>query len=475
MPTPPPDNKNASTPRPSFVKKERPRSSDKEGAGYDGARRHEQRTKPGLAARGAALDVLRLVRRGRSLDDALAACRSFYVLEGPDRGFARHLATTCLRRQGSLDGVVEHFLNSPLKADQHELRALLRLGAAQLTLLDVAPHAAASTTVDLARERGDTRGFAKLVNALCRRMAEKGKDVLAQQSPRADTPGWLWRSWERAYGPARTKKMAAAHRVEPPLDITLKPDANLEEWAERLEGEVIGPQSIRRQDGGKVEELPGYEEGAWWVQDVASTLPALLAGDVSGQLVYDLCAAPGGKTLQFSAAGAQVKSVDISSNRIQRLFENLNRTSLSAQVVASDVLDWTPDEKADVVLLDAPCTATGTIRRHPDLLWSKQEKELKILATLQDRMIDHAVQLVKPGGMLIFATCSLMQKEGEERVAEALARHPALRRRPVTLEEVGNLPVLTKDGDVRCLPSALAGQGGMDGFYSARLELTDAA
>ncbi len=445
-------------------------ASDRKGPA-DGERRHERRTKPGLASRGAALDILRLVRRGRSLDDALGACRSFDILEGPDRGLARHLATTTLRRQGSLDGVVEHYLNSPLKPDQHELRALLRLAAAQLTLMDVAPHAAASTAVDLARERGDTGGFAKLVNALCRRMAETGKETLSKQPPRADTPGWLWRRWERAFGPATTKKMADAHRQEPPLDITLKPGLDRAVWAEQLGAIPVGPQTLRRREGGKVEELPGYEEGEWWVQDVAATLPALLAGDVAGKTVYDLCAAPGGKTLQLAAAGAEVKSVDISPIRTKRLFENLNRTGLQSRVVMADVLDWEPEEKADVVLLDAPCTATGTIRRNPDLLWGKQEKEIAILNKLQDRMIDHALNLVKPGGILIFATCSLLPDEGEARIAAALERHPSLARVPVTPDEVGDLPVVTKEGDVRCLPSHLRDSGGMDGFFAARMRV----
>lgn len=434
-------------------------------------RRHELRKKPGLASRGAALDLMRLVRKGRSLEDALAICRSFEALEGPDRGFARHLATTCLRRQGSLDAVVDHYLNSPLKADQHELRALLRLAAAQITLMDTPPHAAASTAVDLARERGDTMGFAKLVNAISRRMTETGKDTLAKLGAREDTPGWLWRRWERTYGPKTTRALAEAHRIEPPLDMSFKPGSDMAHWAEELSATQVGPLTLRYTEGGRIEELAGYEEGQWWVQDLAASLPASLAGDVTGKSVYDLCAAPGGKSLQLIAGGATVTAVDISGTRVARLNENLGRTNLAATVVVTDVLEWAPEEQADIVLLDAPCTATGTIRRNPDLLWSKREKEVELLTTLQDRMIDQALTLVKPGGLLIFATCSLLPEEGELRVASALDRHPTLTREPVTEAETHGLDVINKQGDLRCLPSMLKDKGGMDGFFASRLRV----
>ncbi|MEM6650224.1 MAG: RsmB/NOP family class I SAM-dependent RNA methyltransferase [Pseudomonadota bacterium] len=429
------------------------------------------RTKPGLPARGAALDLLRLTRRGRSLDEALTICRSFNDLEGADRAFARQLASTVLRRQGSLDEVVAAYLDRPLKANQHELRALLRLAAAQIVLLEVPPHAAASTAVDLARERQELRPFAKLVNALARRMAESGADTLEKLPPRVDTPGWLWRQLQRAYGPKKTADMALAHRQEPPLDMTVKELSSRDGLAVAIGASAVGPVSLRRTMGGRVEELAGYEDGSWWVQDVAATLPARLAGDIEDKMVYDLCAAPGGKTLQLAAAGAKVTAVDISPHRIERLHENLTRTGLSARVEEADILQWRPREKADVVLLDAPCTATGTIRRNPDLLWQKKEEEVDILSKLQDRMLGHALTLVKPGGLLIFATCSLLPEEGELRVEAALKRHDRLARVPVTPEEVGDLPVINKDGDIRCLPSFLKDQGGMDGFFVSRLRV----
>lgn len=430
-----------------------------------------KRDKPGLAARGAALDILRLVRKGRSLEDALAICRTFDALDGADRAFARELATTVLRRQGSLDEVIETYLNQPLKPAQTELRAILRLAAAQVLVLDVAAHAAASTAVDLSRERRETAGYSKLVNAIARRLPETGKDRLAKVHHRADTPGWLWRRWERAYGPDTARAIADIHRRTPPLDMTIKPGEDLAVWEELLLAKTIGPKSVRRHGGGRIEELPGFDDGTWWVQDVAATLPALLLGDVKGKSVFDLCAAPGGKTMQLAAGGASVLAVDISPTRAERLRENLSRTGLRAGVLIADLMDWEPKDKADAILLDAPCTATGTVRRNPDLLWTKSENEVDKLADLQGRMIDRALTFLNPGGTLVFATCSLLPEEGELAAKKALERNKNLSRIPVTEDEVGGLPVINRDGDIRCLPCHLAEEGGMDGFFAARFRL----
>ncbi|WOI53003.1 RsmB/NOP family class I SAM-dependent RNA methyltransferase [Parvularcula sp. LCG005] len=435
----------------------------------DERREMPKRKRPGVPARGAALDLLRLVRNGRSLDDALTFGRTFNELEGADRAFARNMATTVLRRQGSLDAVLDTYLNQPLRPKQDDLRALLRLTAAQVLLLDIPPHAAASTAVDLARERSETAGYAKLVNAIARRLSETGKERLEKVDVRADMPGWIWRRLERSYGPQKARAIALAYRQEPPLDMTIAPGIDPDVLAERLEAHKVGPRTLRRHGAGRIEDLPGFDEGTWWVQDLAASLPARLAGDLTGKTVFDLCAAPGGKTLQLAAAGGKVMAVDISPMRTERLEENLKRTGLEAKIVVADIMIMDPPERADVILLDAPCTATGTVRRNPDLLWSKREEEVGTLAALQDRMIDQALGWLKPGGTLIFATCSLFPDEGEKRVDAALARHEGLRREPATPEEVGDLPVITKDGDIRCLPSYLSEQGGMDGFFAARL------
>lgn len=424
---------------------------------------------PGLASRRAALALLARVRGGTMLDDALATSRSLDALESaPDRAFTRHLVTTVLRRRNSLDELYDQFLERPLKPAQAELRDLLRLAAAQIAILKTPAHAAASTSVELAKERRETAGFSGLVNALCRRLADLPEDAADRLPLRTDTPGWLWRALSRAYGTSIAGKIAAAHRAEPPLDLAVKPDTDRAALADRLGGTLVGPASIRLRDAGPVVELDGFADGTFWVQDVAATLPAAIFGEVAGKTAYDLCAAPGGKTLQLVAAGADVTAVDISPRRLDRLEENLNRTGLEARVVASDFLEWTPEHPADLVLLDAPCTATGTIRRHPDLLWSKQEGDADTLSALQDRMLDKASSLTAPGGCLVFSTCSLLPREGEERMDAFLARHPEFSLEPVRPGEVGGLPVIAKSGAIRCLPSHLGTEGGMDGFFAAR-------
>ena len=351
----------------------------------DAPRRPKKQKPPmeGLIAREAALDVLRLIRKGFPLDDAMKHSEGFCALEGPDRGFARTLVMTVLRRRNSLDEIYGEFLDRPLAASQHETRSILRIAAAQICLLGTPPHAAAMTSVELAKGRRDSAGFAKLINALCRRMTELPAEKVAELPPRTDTPGWLWRQLERAYGAKTARAIAEVHRGEPPLDITVKDLATRDAWAEKLGGEPIGPASLRLTTSGRIEDFEGYTEGDWWVQDLAATLPVMLAGDVAGKRVIDLCAAPGGKTLQLAAAGASVTAVDISGRRMERLDENLARTKLQARRVVSDALDYLPETPGDVVLLDAPCTATGTVRRHPDLLWSKKEEDSRALAVMQ--------------------------------------------------------------------------------------------
>ncbi|MBB4657937.1 RsmB/NOP family class I SAM-dependent RNA methyltransferase [Parvularcula dongshanensis] len=440
------------------------RRGEGRGAGRGGEKR-PPRVVEGLTARQAALDVLRLVSRGDSLDKALGTCRSFAELEGSDRAFARQLATTVLRRQGSLDEVIETYLRDPIGPKQLELRLILRLLAGQLLLLGTPPHAAAMTATELAKGRAETRGYAKLVNAIGRRLSETGAERLTKVPLRADTPGWLWRKLERAYGPAATRAIAEAHQAEPPLDLTVPADR--EGWAERLEAQAVGPATLRRPGGGRIEALPGYEEGAWWVQDLAATLPVTLLGDLRDRVVFDLCAAPGGKTMQICAGGADVTAVDSGEGRMGLLRANLERTGLEARTVVADVLAWEPDHGADLVLLDAPCSATGTARRNPDVLRSKDEKLAVGLAKLQDRMIDRALSFLKPGGVLVFATCSLLPEEGEERAEAALARHAGLERLTVSPEELGGLDgLVTKAGDLRCHPGKAPG---MDGFFATRL------
>lgn len=422
----------------------------------------------GLEARRAALDILERIRRGETLDEALGACRSFSDLQGPDRAFARLLASATLRRRGALDHLLGAYIDRPLPKKAVRVMDILRLAAVQLVYLETPAHAAVSTAVALASDRRETEGYAKLVNAVARKIAKQGPDATKNIPPRANTPAWLWRSWERAYGPQQTRLIAEAHMQEPPLDIQVKGENEAQSWADRLDAEVLLDSVLRLRGVSDVTALEGFQDGAWWVQDAAASLPAQLLGDVAGKTVFDLCAAPGGKTLQLSGRGAKVTAVDISAPRLERLSQNLERTGLAATVVNEDVLRWTPDEKADAVLLDAPCSATGTIRRHPDIPWLKTETDIEALTRLQAKMLDHALTFLKPGGLLIYCVCSLQPEEGERQARAALERHQNLTRLPVEKAEIGGLAAVNRDGDLRTLPSMLADKGGMDGFFAAR-------
>lgn len=424
---------------------------------------------PGLAARRAALDVLTLVGAGRTLDDALEACRTFNALEGPDRGFAHALAAGVLRRRGALDHVIGLFVDKPLPKRSARATDVLRLAAVQSLVLGTPAHAAVSTAVALAEEFRETANYAGLVNAVARKISGMTPASLARLPERIDTPGWMWRSWERAYGPDVTRAIARAHRQEAPIDLTPRDPADGEALARETAGLLLPTGSVRVPAGTKVAALPGYDDGRFWVQDAAAALPARLLGDIRGKRVFDLCAAPGGKTMQLAAAGAEVIAVDESGDRLKRVSENLARTKLNALTVKAEVSTWEPAAPADFILLDAPCTATGTIRRHPDILWAKSEDSLKETTALQARMIDRAVAITEPGGTIVYCVCSLQPEEGEKQIAAALARHPNLTRDPLRPAEVGGLPFINRDGDLRTLPSMLAAEGGMDGFFAARL------
>ncbi len=427
----------------------------------------------GLDARRAALDVLERVGKGASLDEALKECRTFDVLQGPDRGFARALATTVLRRRGSLDHILGAYIDRPLPKRAARVMDILRLAAAQTLFLGTPDHAAVSTAVSVAADRRETAGYAKLINAVGRKVAKTGAGALEKLPARIDTPGWLWRSWERGFGPQHARAIAEAHRTEPPLDLTVKSPDEAKEWADRLGAELLATGSIRLTSVSDVSSLAGYDDGAWWVQDAAAALPARLAGDIKGKQVLDLCAAPGGKTLQLAAMGANVTSVDISPPRLEKLHDNLVRTKLVANTVAEDMLKWRPEEKADVVLLDAPCSATGTIRRHPDIPWTKSDTDIAALLPLQARMIDHALTFLKPGGVLIYCVCSLQPEEGEKQADAALSRNKGLKRAPIEASEIDGLAATNRKGDLRTLPSMLGAQGGMDGFFAARFVVGD--
>lgn len=427
---------------------------------------------PGVAARLAALDLLRLTGKGRTFDQAIEICRSFAALEGSDRGFARAIASTTLRRQGTLDEVIATYMREPLRPRQSELRNILRITAAQICLMGTEAHAAANTAVELTKLRVETRGYKGLVNAVARRMTETGADKAEATPLRVDTPGWLWRRLARAYGAKTAGQIAEAHRHEAALDLSLKDPDSAPDFPEELGARRIGLRTVRMSST-RVAELPGFEAGAFWAQDLAASLPAEVLGAQAGETVYDLCAAPGGKTMQLSATGASVIAVDANGFRLGRLKENLMRTGLAAAVIEEDVLKWSPPNLADRVLLDAPCSATGTIRRNPDLLWSSREDDMAELLRIQGRMLDQAISLTKPGGIVVYAVCSLLPEEGEEQITKLLGRRDDVKRLVISDSEVAGLPVLNENGDIRTLPHRLKAEGGLDGFFVCRLKKAD--
>ena len=420
--------------------------------------------------RAVAVDLLETVLdRKVLLDEALDRDNRLRILADRDRAFVRLLVATVLRRLGQVDDALGRCLERALPAKAGRARTLLRLGAAQLLFLDTPAHAAISTTVDLAKGTA-AAGFAKLINAVLRRLDRDGRAwVPTQDAARLNTPDWLWQSWQAAYGDDTARRIALAHLQEAPVDITVAGDPTL--WAERLEADLLPIGSLRRrQGGGDVAQWPGFAEGAWWVQDVAASLPARLIGPVRGKVVADLCAAPGGKALQLAAAGAQVIAVDRSGRRLRRLSHNLERLKLAATIVEADAAAWRPVEPVDAVLLDAPCTATGTLRRHPDGLRLKGPGDVAALADQQQALLLAALAMLKPGGILVYCVCSLEPQEGEGQVERLLASGAAVARDPIAPTELPGLEMaLTAQGEVRTLPHYLEDQGGMDAFFIARL------
>jgi 16S rRNA (cytosine967-C5)-methyltransferase len=427
------------------------------------------------SARQVALDLLGAVlRRRRPLDDAIEDHDGMSELSARDRAFARLLAATVLRRLGQIDALIEDCLNTPLAPRAAIVHDILRLGIAQLMFLRTPPHAAVATSVDLAHARGFLT-HKGLVNAVLRRLSTEGAGRVEQQDPaRLNTPTWLWQSWSRAYGEEQARAIAAAHLKEAPLDLTLR---NADDaWCERLQATKLPTGSLRRQAGGSVMSLPGYTEGAWWIQDAAASLPARLFDDIAGRQVVDLCAAPGGKTAQLASAGAEVIAIDRSTRRLDRMVANMNRLGLSVSALAADALTWRPAQPIDAVLLDAPCTATGAIRRHPDVPHLKQPEDVARLAVVQENLLRAAIDILRPGGMLVYCTCSLEPEEGRDRIEALLRSGLPIARRPIDADAIGAPEDWVNDeGDLRTLPCHLPEHDGIDGFYAARLVKLDAA
>ena len=408
---------------------------------------------PADPTRDLAFDILcGVVEHRRMLETTLDRSN---LTDPRDRASGHRLAATVLRHMGSMTELLQPLLR---REPPVPVRCALLMGVAQLRHLETPPHAAVGTIVSLLRRRG-LAPFAGLANAVLRRVARDG-DELAEglDEDRLDVPAWLWTAWGN-----RSRDIAAGLHREAPIDLTLRPGATAPEG-----GEILPTGNLRFPPGTRVTELEGFEQGAFWVQDVAATMPARLLGLKPGQTVIDLCAAPGGKTAQLAVAGAEVTAVEREETRARRLRQNLDRLGLDAKLVVADALVWQPEEKVDAVLLDAPCSATGTLRRHPDVLWVKRPRDVLALAKDQDRLIDAAGAMLKPGGVLLYAVCSLQDEEGPQRVAAALKRGWVLE--PFTAEELAQMPeALTKQGTFRTHPGMWAERGGMDGFFAARL------
>ena len=409
----------------------------------------------GMPAREAALSLLGAVmERRRPLEEALDALPA--RLAPRDRAAAHRIAAAVLRRAGSLDAVLEPYLR---REPPPVVRAALRTGAAELLLLGTPAHAAVAATVAVV-----PKPFAGLVNAVLRKVATEGPAALGElDAERLDTPPWLWSTWHAAYGPA-VRSIVRAQQQPAPLDLTLAPGAAVPEGAE-----ILPTGSARLPAGTRPQELPGFAEGAFWVQDAAAALPARLLAAQPGERIADLCAAPGGKTAQLAAAGAHVVAVERDPKRLARLRENLARLKLDATFVEADAAAWTPAEAGfDAVLLDAPCTATGIIRRHPDIPHLKRAADVAQLAETQARLLAHAATLLRPSGRLVFATCSLQPEEGEAHLDRAAAL--GLTLDAIRPEELPGLPeALTARGTLRTRPDMWPERGGLDGFFAARL------
>lgn len=441
---------------------------------------------PGSAARRAAVVVLRAVLdqgdESAQVDVLLADATA--DLEDRDRGLARAILTTSLRRLGSIQHLLSQLMERGYPRKCGSLEAVLITASAQILFMDVPDHAAVDTAINLARADRNAAPFAGLANAVLRNVVARKDEVADYDALDIDTPRWLAARWRHAWGETLARNIATAQRLEPGLDVTIKGSAA--DWAERLDGVALqltpasaATQTIRLKTTRGIDALPGYEEGAWWVQDAAAAIPARLLNVRPGEQVADFCAAPGGKTAQLLAAGGNVVAFDRSPERMARLAANMRRLGfkLELHVVNLAAVDPAkiPGGPYDAVLLDAPCSATGTIRRHPDVAWTKRSADVASVAKIQARLLDCAAAMLKPGGRLVYSTCSLEPEEGEAQIASFLQRNPEMLRLPVNPDELPGLAgAVNEAGEVRTFPSMLpdgeARMSGLDGFFAARLQ-----
>ncbi len=453
----------------------------------------DRNPKPGLAARQVAATVLaRVIDDGRGLDGILETRHGpsgLKNLSPADNKLVRAIATTALRNRGMIDHCLNKLMSRKPPKNARHLLHTLHVAGAQILFMDVPDSAAVDLAVTSLSGNSRSERFASLGNAVLRKLSKTKEDLLgslsSEEQARSNMPPWMWQQTRKSFGKDRAQKIAELHMLEPVIDLTVKSDPV--SWAEKLGGTVLHGNSIRVPAKGNVDTWEGFEEGEWWVQDFAAHLPAHLLGDISGKSVIDLCAAPGGKTAQLINAGATVTALEAVRSRCDRLEENLTRLKLDAKIVNTDLFDWKPDQLFDAVLLDAPCSSTGTIRRHPDVQWSKSKDQIEELATLQFNMTTHAAGFLKPGGILVFSNCSLMRSEGEDLFAKINKGGFGLESQKLTPDDMFGLEeCITGQGTARTLPSHMLNitpprdneiaperMGGLDGFFAARFIRTD--
>ncbi len=395
----------------------------------------------------------------------------FLKLSPQDRGLVRAILVTALRHRRAIEVLLGKMMDRKPPKGLQFFSDTLHIAAVQILFLDLPDRAAvdlAVTAIGNDRRSGRYRGLA---NAVLRRLSRE-KDELLKEASISPFPDWFEQRLRRDYGREKVAEIAQRVMLEPFVDITVK--SNAEAWASKLGGKVISPSTVRLIEKASIESLEGYETGEWWVQDAAAALPAKLIPEGPNLRVLDLCAAPGGKTAQLANAGHTVTALDASENRLKRLKANLDRLKLSAEIVCADMMEWEPTQQFDAVLLDSPCSSTGTIRRHPDIMWTKSDKDVSDLARLQFDMLNRARIFVKPGGTLVFSNCSIFKEEGESLLAKALKTFEDFDLSPIDADELPHLDgVINGQGALRTLPLHLpaepAEHGGLDGFFTCRL------
>ena len=426
-----------------------------------------------MAARKRSLHLLtKVIDEGEPLEYLLDR-KVLDELPPNDRSLARAITSTTLRRRFQIEKILSGYMQKPLGRRGGPAMHLLRLAVAQILFLDVADHAAVSTTMEIAKSDHKAKHFSKLINGVLRTIGREKEEILANLDPIDILPEWLCKTWVRAYGKKTVADMASALCHEPYLDIATKSDPK--KWAETLEGVALPTGSVRLKSRGAVPNLSGFEEGEWWVQDTAASLAPSLLGDVNGKTVADLCAAPGGKTAYLASKGALVTAVDSSAPRLEKLTENLKRLKLEADCVTNDVTTWKPAQLFDAILLDAPCSATGIVRKHPDILSLKAEQQISQMAALQRKILKASVAFLKPGGTLVFCTCSLQPEEGEAILDYIETENLPLKLDPISADEIGGVSQLIQEnGTIRTLPHYLEQAdpvlSGIDGFFMARFQ-----